>query len=545
MRTLSFSGLLFVCGTLTVGCNAWVDIEPIDPPGGDNGYGGSGGKGGTAGTSGSGTGGYAGGGTGGSGTGGYAGGGTSGSGTGGYAGGGTGGSGTGGSAGGGNNACAGLEGPGFGEGSLCAFSTFTSDELGAFDCNSFFDECQNIANDLNGLPGVTCSWNGVPIFTYEDPNFPGVCGGTGGTGGSGGDGGAGGKGGSGGDGPLPGDLRLVGGDVDEQRETFPFGVAVAPNGAVFVSTLGNRDNEPSRIYRFNPGENAAPEILFEVGNAANAAIYGLGFSKGKLYACSSDHLLSSGFTNASILEFDAGQLGQTGLGPQNVKNTQLRSIAINADNNGFVINTAVQAGRCGQFAIDNDGIIYAPDVSGQTDFIFRLNPAGTLNQPLGQPGDPVDNATLAELKVTAWFQDPQLVGNQFGTTGITFDGNQLRLFLENNGAQLFNLRPVGVAPEGLLGNQEVNQALAAPFGVAALDDGRFLASDLGSDELVVLTPDQGTFNASVLFDSNDDNAFLQPASIAIAGDNAVVVGSQLNLLGAQMSEDGTIFVVKY
>jgi hypothetical protein len=345
--------------------------------------------------------------------------------------------------------------------------------------------------------------------------------------------------------PEEGELTFVGGDISEVREIFPFGVAVSTAGDVFVSTLGNRDNEPSRIYRFDKGNTSAPEVLFEVGNAQDAAVYGLGFAKGKLYACIADHLQGSGGVNASIFEFTSGQLKQTGLGPNNVKNNQLRATAVNANNAGFRVADAVAAGRCGQFAIDNDGVVYAPDVSGATDFIFRVNPAGSLNQPLGQVGDQISNSELDDLKVTAWFEDAQLVGNVFGTTGITFDGSKLRLFLENDGTQLFELRPAGNAPEGNLETKDINQQLTAPFGIAAVDDKKFIASDLGADELVVLTDDNGAFNASVKFDTDDEYDFLQPGQVVVVGDVYVVVATQLNRLGLVQAEDAKVFIHRH
>jgi hypothetical protein len=372
--------------------------------------------------------------------------------------------------------------------------------------------------------------------------------GGGNTGGNAGSGGGGGNAGDGGGPQTPleeGELTFVGGDIDEVRELFPFGVAVSTAGDVFVSTLGNRDNEPSRIYRFNNGETSAPEILFEVGNAGDAAVYGLGFARGKLYACIADHLQGGGGINASIYEFDAGQLNQTGLGPNNVKNNQLRATAVNANNEGFIVSAAAQAGRCGQFAIDNDGIVYAPDVSGDTDFIFRHNPAGNLNQPTGTQGDLIGDNELDNLKMSAWFQDAQLVGNVFGTTGITFDGSQLRLFLENDGTQLFELRPAGNAPEGDLETKDINQQLTAPFGIAAVDDKKFIASDLGADELVILTDDNGTFNASVDLDIDDDNAFLQPGQVVVVDDVYVVAATQLNQLGQEQAEDAKIFIRRH
>jgi hypothetical protein len=342
-----------------------------------------------------------------------------------------------------------------------------------------------------------------------------------------------------------GELTFVGGDIDEVREVFPFGVAVANNGAVFVSTLGNNDNEPSRIYRFNPGETSAPEVLFEVGNAADAAVYGLGFAGGKLFACISDHLLGGGGINASIYVFDAGQLNQTNLGPNNVVNTQLVATAVNANNQGFRIADAEIAGRCGQFGIDNDGIVYAPDVSGQTDFVFRFNPNGTLNQPAGQVGDNISDADLDDLRMSAWFEDAQLVGNQFGTTGITFDGSVLKLFLENNGAQLFSLRPIGNAPENNLEEQDINQALTAPFGIASVDQNKLIASDLAQNELVILNADQGAFNASVDLDLDDDNAFLNPGQVVVVDDVYVVVATQLDQLGAEQAEDAKVFIRRH
>ena len=372
-------------------------------------------------------------------------------------------------------------------------------------------------------------------------------GGTGGSGGGGTGGGAG-DGGSGGGGQVgldEGELTFSGGDIDETRQLFPFGVAVANDGTVFVSTLGNRDNEPSRIYRFNAGDTSGPEILFEVGNAADAAVYGLGFARGKLYACISDHLQGGGGILASIYEFDSGQLKQSNLGPNNVKNNQLRSTAVNLNNDGFVVANAQEAGRCGQFAIDQDGIVYAPDVSGNTDFIYRFDPQGTQNQPGGQIGDQVDENTLSNLKMSAWFEDPQLVGVQFGTSGITFDGSVLQLFLENDGAELFSLRPSGLAPEGELEKKNINQALAAPFGVASIDTQTFVASDLGNDQLVILSDNQGAFDASVDLETDDDNSFLQPTQVVVVDDVYVVVASQLNQLGADQAENAKVFIRKY
>ncbi|MCU0686252.1 MAG: hypothetical protein MUF34_29075, partial [Polyangiaceae bacterium] len=298
--------------------------------------------------------------------------------------------------------------------------------------------------------------------------------GTGGFG-QGGEAGQAGTGGGNGGIVFPAEFELVGGDIDEDREIFPFGVAVAADGTLFVSTLGNRDNEPSRIYRFAPGTTSAPEVLFQVGKIDDAAIYGLTFdNQGQLYACLSQHLLSTNNNVvASILRFDPAQLGDVALGPNNVFTTSLRSTAVNdVGGGGFVVGDAVEAGRCGQLAFDGNSAIYAPDASGDSGFLFRYNVSGDLQAPGGAPGDLVNESDLSRLVVTAWLSDPAFgPGVNFGVTGVAVSQNTVNFVREDDDGSLFSLGINGLRPESFPEIISISPSLASPLGLAALGGG--------------------------------------------------------------------------
>ncbi|HEU4406383.1 MAG TPA: hypothetical protein VFS43_14045, partial [Polyangiaceae bacterium] len=374
-------------------------------------------------------------------------------------------------------------------------------------------------------------------------------GGAGGQGGAAGAGGAGGQGGTGGTGgglPAPFERVLSGGDVEEPGEVYPFDVAVGADGTVFVSTLGNQLDEVAGIYRFRPGSANSPEKLFEVDDTQSSAVYGLAFVNGDLYACLGQHLQAPDLVTPAIIKVGASQLGETFLGPDDVAVTPLLSSAVNVDNQGFIVDDEYVAGGCGQIATDG-AMIYVPDTSGDTGFIFRYNPAGTEDAPAGLPGSPIPPAAVADLKVTAWYEDVDFVflhQESFAFAAITYDGSELKIFAEEDGAQLYVLRPDAPASELDLEALNIFPALTRPFGIAALGQGRFVASDAATNELLLLTLQGGSFEAVGVFDDGDDASFLAPAAIKVVDGVAVVAGSQIDRLGLGQSQSAKVFTIE-
>ncbi|HEU4534139.1 MAG TPA: hypothetical protein VFS00_08475, partial [Polyangiaceae bacterium] len=331
----------------------------------------------------------------------------------------------------------------------------------------------------------------------------------------------------------------------------PFGVAIGPDGAVFVSTLGNRDNEPSRIYRFAPGSTSDPEILFQVGNAQDAAVYGLTFDgRGRLYACVSQHLDSAdpGTVVPSLLAFEPPQLSPhfngEPLGPHDVKQNQLRAGAVNYG--GFFVVDQVQAGGCGAIAYDGDAAVYVPDTSGASNYVFRFNTEGIMHQPGGQIGDAVTDEDLEALMMTAWFGDALLGGgDRFGVTGVAADGQRVAFVREGEGSLLFGLGVEGLHPAPALELAGIYAGdPVTPFGLAAVGSGRFVLSSRDADQLLLLQPAGPDYEAVVLFDRDDANEFVAPAGIAVRGEDMVVVASHFNNLGVIQDELAKAFRVQ-
>jgi len=356
---------------------------------------------------------------------------------------------------------------------------------------------------------------------------------------------------------TPGSLTIGGANVDDTKGVFPFAVAVAGDGSIFVSTLGNRNvnngDEPSRIYRFNKGE-TTPEVLFEAG--IDAGVYGLTFLKGNLYACISQHVLSANNVVSSIYEITSGQLDDTDLTKADVQQFDLQSTVVNV-NGAFQVQAEEVAGRCGQ--ITNDGTaIYAPDVL-DSGFIFRVNPANVEDE--GDSGEDgiYNNQELAPIKTTAWFQDDALINNNnaaFGTTAVNVNGNLLQFFLNNDGTQIFGvqLSDGGLKPEvNTLDNAEVDtldDVIGQPFGLAVdpQDNERYVATDQNADELLVLTRNNnGNYDTSRIFSAiNNDDTFIEPGAVVTVGNKAVVVATQIGQLAAgEHDEDAKIFIVQY
>jgi hypothetical protein len=362
--------------------------------------------------------------------------------------------------------------------------------------------------------------------------------------------------------PDEGELTFTGNNVEDIRGVFPFGVAIAPNGAIFVSSLGDRNanngtgDEPARIYRFNPGDTSNPEVLFEASKA-EVGIYGLTFMDGNLYACISQHVLSNVNVTPSIYEIT--DIGGVGLDAGDVTKFDLNGAFV-ANNNGAFAegNNTLAIDRCGQIA--NDGTaIYAPDVLN-TGRIYRLNPTKDADTaPNKEPGDNYSNEDLSNLRASVWLQDAALVvnGEQFGTTAIAAsEDGFLKLFLANNDNTIFNigLKDGGLRPEANnIANEPdtLNAALNQPFGIAAVpdDNDKFVASDLAGNKLVVLTRgNNGNLDETVEIDDGDDNSFVQPGAVVVVGNNtAIVVSTQINQLLAEQQNNGEpkVFIRKF
>jgi hypothetical protein len=323
---------------------------------------------------------------------------------------------------------------------------------------------------------------------------------------------------------------LNGGEVDEDREVFPFSAVAASDGTLFVSTLGNRANEPSRIYRFNPGESTAPDILFQVGDGDDAAVYGLAIDgQNRLYACVAQHLQSqgNGVIAASLYRFEANQTKQDNLGPGQVQQNILASNAIFNNGTYLVAQNEVQAGRCGHIAFDGASTVYAADTSGLTQTIFKFNPNGNVDTASGQANDPVDPAVLGDLRMTAWFTNANLgAGAQFATAGIAVDGSSVKFIRDNDSTNLFDVTVrSGGGAENSLGNVEVNSNFDTAGGLAAAGNNEYYVTAVDTNELVKLTFDDDAFNTEVLFDNvTDDRSFIGPTGVTVRGNDIIVVG---------------------
>jgi hypothetical protein len=371
--------------------------------------------------------------------------------------------------------------------------------------------------------------------------------------------------------PDEGDLVFEGGDVDDADIVFPFQAAVAPNGDIFVSTLGapniQGNDEFGRIYRFKNGDDT-PELMFQVAKA-NAAVYGLVFAKGKMYACVSEHIDSNiGDVNASVFEFQPYQLGSADvLSPSDVTQIQLISNAVNDNNNGFIFVQAKEAaGRCGPLTTDGS-FIYAADISGGIDgqgngsgrnnFIYRIDPSkpnGNDDNPSDantNDGDSIPNSDIGKYRVTAWFNDPQLnTVTNFGATALAFDGAILRVLTEQEDQTVFGLNAGGLVPE-LGGFQDsldftAGDEIADPFGLVKIDTNEFLISDRATDTVFRALLDSGELRVNNVLEVNNvqtsQQSFVDPGNITVVGDKYLVVGTQFNNLGGAGVDSFTVYI---
>ncbi|HEU4405321.1 MAG TPA: hypothetical protein VFS43_08545 [Polyangiaceae bacterium] len=127
-------------------------------------------------------------------------------------------------------------------------------------------------------------------------------------------------------------------------------------------------------------------------------------------------------------------------------------------------------------------------------------------------------------------------GAAFALTGVAVDAGALWLTHEYDGTRLYRLGVSGLVLAKAYQAFSLRATVDKPFGLTALGQGRFVAASYDQGELFGLAPDgAGAFDGVVLLDQGDDEAFQQPAGIAVSGDGKLVltVGSQGFYLGAE------------
>jgi hypothetical protein len=436
---------------------------------------------------------------------------------------------------------------------------FLSVGLAAPACGG--DDDDNKGDDDDGDNGSSGSGTGGSGTGGSGNNGSGTGGsGTGGSGtggsGTGGSGTGGSAGGGGTGGSTPGDLEpvyeLSGGDIDaeDKFELTPFGVAIAGDGTVFVSTLGNNDDVLSAIYKFEPGSNGVNPTLYFQAKNKDTAVYGLALdNKNRLHACISQHVLNAnGATNASVYRFDNlkadNQIG-TGFVP-----TTLQTQAV-TNGNSVVDNGAnIKVGRCANLGYDGGSVIYVPDSSGDTQFIFRVNTEGTTEQVQTDDNGNVVNAD--DLRAVAWFTDAATLGGgnvdaNFGATGVTADAGSVKYMRNDDNLTIFDIGINGFGPDDTLETETVNAGINQVLYMLSIGGGEFLVSARNNNDdgtIFRLSPDgNGNFDPVRLQDENtlDDDAFSEPAGIAISGDQGLAVGSQIEQLGVNAVNPSRVF----
>ncbi len=336
-------------------------------------------------------------------------------------------------------------------------------------------------------------------------------------------------------------LEFTGGDVDsdEAFELFPFGAAIAPDGSVFVSTLGNNDDVRSRIYKFDPGAENSPKLYFEASAQADNAIYGLAINENKLYACIAPHLLAVSNLPSTIYRFDSLDVaGNNNAGFQSrVLNTavEVDAEAGQAQNNG--VNIVLD--QCTNIAFDNSNNLYVADALGTTNAIFRFNTDAFDANPAPDLDD--DNITVTnyqELLTTAWLIDAVNVGGgngtEFGVSSVAVDGANLFFVRQDDANTVFSVGLSGDFPDSNVADDstDILQAVNEPSFIA-VTNGNFVVSSLVDAEVVILRDNNGDRQATTLLDGNivdDENSFLDPIAISIRGNQGVVVASQVQTL---------------
>ncbi|MCU0686822.1 MAG: hypothetical protein MUF34_32015 [Polyangiaceae bacterium] len=377
----------------------------------------------------------------------------------------------------------------------------------------------------------------------------------GGKAGAGGTAGAGGKAGTGGTAgaPVYTTLELSGGAVGNPLATFPVGISTMGT-VVFVATLGNRAEEPSRLYRFLPGQTDSPEVIYEVPDPATQAIAGVAFNLYDYppvgYVCITRHPLAVGATVPPSVKQLLLTPWATARSPADeTPGFALKSTAVNVGNQGFFVAPEVKAGACGPIAWDGSSI-FAPDTSGASNFLFRVNEHAFRTEPNVPFGEPINDIELWFLRTVAWFEGPQFeAGPFFGVSGISqgvVPGSFGSVWFarEDRSGQIFRVRsngttPMVSVPESFPLSRRVN----TPSGLRALNDGKLLTASRDDNQLLELVPEGAGFTPVVLFDGAGDPAFRQPMAVDAYDDKAYVVGGQVEHLGGQAPVPAKVFIV--
>ncbi len=251
---------------------------------------------------------------------------------------------------------------------------------------------------------------------------------------------------------------------------FPEGIAIAPDGTIFIGSVGT-----GQIVRFAPGATrATPFAALGQRNAVGLLVEP---ARSLLWVCDSDATFQSG---SRVKAFD---------------------LASGADRGTYPLPGG---GFCNDMTLDGQGNLYVTDSTGSR--INKLVAGGT--------------------QLTAWSENAAYVGgaNEFTLNGIAWDGQSAIYVTKYSSGQMFR---VGINADGTAAaptELTVTRALVSPDGLKRLNANTLLVVE-GNGNLTRLAISGNTLTPTVVANRLDS-----PTTVDLLGDSAWVVEGQLGVL---------------
>lgn len=254
---------------------------------------------------------------------------------------------------------------------------------------------------------------------------------------------------------------------------YPEGVAIAPNGDVFVGSLGR-----SEIWRIPSGTVAAERFVDASANLMSVIGVHVSADGKRLYACSSDPAQRFGGRPPEVVVFDAAS-GRT-----------------------LHRSEFPDGGLCNDMTEMADGTILVTD-----SFNPRL-----LAMEKGAEG----------VSFGEWLRDDRFAGEGISLNGIAATGEAIYVVKYSSGEML---RIVRNGDSATIGEVDLGRPLAGPDGLELLSDGTLLVVEGHSASLsrITLAADglSGTVRAV-------GESYLVPTTVAARDGEAYVVQGQLD-----------------
>lgn len=317
------------------------------------------------------------------------------------------------------------------------------------------------------------------------------------------------------------------GDLSAPAFTFPYGIAIAADGTLYVTDTGN-----SLIRKVTPAGTVTTFVgSFAKYGSSNSDPVTFNRPQGPVFD-SSGNLYVADYAGATIRKITPAGTVTTFAGSA--------SIAGNSDGTG----EAARFNGPSALAIDSANNLYVADSGNHT--IRKITPAGVVTTLAGTAGNV---GTVDGTGTAARFNSPRgLVSTADGTLYVADSGNNTIRKISPSGEVTTLAGSVNAA--GSADGTGAEARFNFPNSIALDPSGNLVVADVNNHILRRVTPAgvvttiAGQAGSSGRVDGSGSSArFYQPTDIAVASDGTIYVADYWNQLIRKVSPSGTVSTV--